>query len=182
MKEKKFTIYQLTFIGLMTAVLCVLSPWSVSIGPIPLSLATMVIYFTVYVIGEWAGTASVCLYILLGVTGLPVFSGGAGGLGKIAGPTGGYIVGYIFMALLGGLFIRLAKRNIWLTMLGWVAATAVLYAIGTAWYIYLTKSTLQHALLLCVYPFLPGDAVKIIAGTLIGKAVHVALVKANILQ
>lgn len=94
MKEKKFTVYQLCFMALMAAVTCILAPLSIPIGPIPISLTNLVVYFTVYVIGLKAGTCSYCLYVLLGVVGLPVFSGYVGGPAKIAGPTGGYITNY----------------------------------------------------------------------------------------
>ena len=110
MKKRKITIYQLCVIAMMTALLCVLAPMSVPIGPVPITLATMVIYFMVYVLGPWMGTCSVCLYIFLGAIGLPVFSGFVGGLGKLAGPTGGYIAGYILMAFVGGIIIK--KLNI----------------------------------------------------------------------
>lgn len=182
MKKRKITIYQLCVIAMMTALLCVLAPMSVPIGPVPITLATMVIYFMVYVLGPWMGTCSVCLYIFLGAIGLPVFSGFAGGLGKLAGPTGGYIAGYILMAFVGGIIIKKAKYNMWAAMLSWVIGTAVLYTFGTAWFMYLTSSALPHAMALCVFPFIPGDIVKIIAGTFIGKTVRTALLKTNVMK
>ncbi len=180
MKEKRDYIYQLTSVALMAAVMCVISPWAVGIGPVPVSLATIAVYLSVYVLGCFYGTASVCLYILIGIAGLPVFSGGRGGLGVIAGPTGGYIVGYIFMALAGGLLMQAVKRRFVPVLLGWAAATAVLYAFGTAWFIALMKVSLTQALVQCVYPFLPGDAAKIVIGTLLGRAVRSRLLKAGI--
>ena len=83
MKSKKVTIYQLTFMAMMAAVTCILGPLSVPIGQIPISLTNLVIYFTVFVLGIWAGTGSYGIYLLLGAVGLPVFSGFAGGLGKL---------------------------------------------------------------------------------------------------
>lgn len=111
MKSKKVTIYQLTFMAMMAAVTCILGPLSVPIGQIPISLTNLVIYFTVFVLGIWAGTGSYGIYLLLGAVGLPVFSGFAGGLGKLLGPTGGYLIGFIFMALIGGAVIELSHRN-----------------------------------------------------------------------
>ena len=111
MKSRKLTIYQITFMALMAAVTCILGPLSVPIGQVPISLTNLVIYFTVYVLGAWAGTGSYCIYLILGAVGLPIFSGFAGGLGKLLGPTGGYLVGFIFMALIGGLVIELAGRG-----------------------------------------------------------------------
>ena len=82
----------MALIGVMAAVTCILGPLSVPIGQIPISLTNLVIYFTVFVLGIWAGTGSYGIYLLLGAVGLPVFSGFAGGLGKLLGPTGGYLI------------------------------------------------------------------------------------------
>ena len=166
MKEKKFTVYQLCFMALMAAVTCILAPLSIPIGPIPISLTNLVVYFTVYVIGLKAGTCSYCLYVLLGVVGLPVFSGYVGGPAKIAGPTGGYIVGFVLMALI----------------IAWIVGTMVDYALGTAWFAYVQHCTVGYALKVCVYPFIVFDLIKIVAATFLGKAVRYALVKAGLLS
>jgi len=182
MKSKKVTIYQLTFMAMMAAVTCILGPLSVPIGQIPISLTNLVIYFTVFVLGIWAGTGSYGIYLLLGAVGLPVFSGFAGGLGKLLGPTGGYLIGFIFMALIGGAVIELSHRNIFLTMLGWVVGTAVAYAFGTVWFVYLMKCSVTYALTVCVYPFIGFDIVKIVIATLLGKTVRYAITKAGLIQ
>ena len=123
MKEKKFTVYQLCFMALMAAVTCILAPLLIPIGPIPISLTNLVVYFTVYVIGLKAGTCSYCLYVLLGVVGLPVFSGYVGGPAKIAGPTGGYIVGFVLMSLIGGYVIEKTNRNMVLVIIAFIVVT-----------------------------------------------------------
>lgn len=181
MKEKKFTINQITFMALMAAVTCVLAPISISIGPIPISFTNLVIYFTVFVLGTKAGTGSYCLYVLLGAVGLPVFSGYAGGLGKIAGPTGGYIVGFIFMALIGGFIMEKSSRKLITTVLGWVLGTAVDYAMGTIWFVFVAKCSVAYALTVCVVPFIVVDLAKIVIGTVVAQRVRVGLLKANII-
>ncbi len=182
MKEKKFTVYQLCFMALMAAVTCILAPLSIPIGPIPISLTNLVVYFTVYVIGLKAGTCSYCLYVLLGVVGLPVFSGYVGGPAKIAGPTGGYIVGFVLMALIGGYVIEKTNRNMVLVIIAWIVGTMVDYALGTAWFAYVQHCTVGYALKVCVYPFIVFDLIKIVAATFLGKAVRYALVKAGLLS
>ena len=172
----------MALIGVMAAVTCILGPLSVPIGQIPISLTNLVIYFTVFVLGIWAGTGSYGIYLLLGAVGLPVFSGFAGGLGKLLGPTGGYLIGFIFMALIGGAVIELSHRNIFLTMLGWVVGTAVAYAFGTVWFVYLMKCSVTYALTVCVYPFIGFDIVKIVIATLLGKTVRYAITKAGFIQ
>ena len=100
MQKKKFSLTQLIFMALMAAVMCIAGPLAVPIGPVPITLTNLVIYIAVGVLGTAQGTISYCLYLLLGMVGLPVFSGYAGGLGKLAGPTGGYLIGFIAMALI----------------------------------------------------------------------------------
>lgn len=178
---KKLTIYNMATCAIMAAVMCVLGPLSLPIGPIPISLLTLAIYLASYVLGAKGTTISVLIYILLGAAGLPVFSGAAGGLAKLAGPTGGYIVGYIFLAFICGLFVQKSKANVLISVIGMIVGTAVLYAFGTVWFIIEMKTDLISALTMCVLPFIVGDLVKIAAASLMGKALRAALTKANLL-
>ena len=181
-EEKKFTVYQLCFMALMAAVTCILAPMSIPIGPIPISLTNLVVYFTVYVIGTKAGVCSYCLYVLLGVVGLPVFSGYVGGPAKIAGPTGGYIIGFVLMGIIGGLFLEKFKRKFVFTAIGWILGTFVDYCLGTVWFVYVAHCSFSYALKVCVYPFIAFDLVKIVIATLLGQAVRYALIKAGLLE
>ena len=78
----------------MTAVICVLAPFSLPIGPVPISLTNLAIYFVLYMLGVKRGTISYLVYLLIGLVGVPVFSGFTSGPGKLFGPTGGYLIGY----------------------------------------------------------------------------------------
>ena len=135
----KNTTYTLVAIALMTAVICVLAPLSLPIGPVPISMATLVLFLSIYVLGWKKATISVCLYILLGLVGVPVFSGFTGGVSKLAGATGGYIVGYIPMVALAG-FLMSKSDKWWLHLLAMVAGEVVLYLIGTVWFCVLRRS------------------------------------------
>ena len=165
---KKLTLREMTVTALMTAMLCVAAPFTIPTGAIPISLATFVIYLAAVILGAKKGSLCVLLYILLGAAGLPVFSGFSGGLGKIAGPTGGYIIGYIFCALIVGLAADLWGRKIRIYPIAMAVGTVVLYAFGTAWYMIQSGNGLAASLSLCVVPFLAGDIVKIIAATGVG--------------
>lgn len=171
---------KLTFMALMAAVLCVLAPISLSVGAVPVSVATFVIYVMVYIIGYKYAVASVGLYILIGLTGLPVFSGYIGGLSRLAGPTGGYIIGYIFMAFVGGCLLEKIGRKYLQAIISYVAATVVLYVFGTIWYVVISGSDMWGALVVCVFPFLIFDFVKIIAGVLVGSKMRNILLKSGI--
>lgn len=180
MKEKTFPTRMLVLTALMAAVLCVLGPLSLSIGPIPLSFATLGIYLLVYLLGWKWGTVSVLVYILLGAAGMPVFSAFSGGLGKLLGPTGGYIVGYLFLALISGLAVERSSRR-WVHFLGMVLGTVVLYALGTAWFCFQGGYTVGDALAKCVWIFIPGDLIKIAVAICVGPLLRQRLEQAKVL-
>ena len=136
-------------------------------GNVPLSLATFAVMLSGALLGMFGGAVSQFVYVLLGAVGVPVFASFSGGLGRIVGPTGGYIIGYIFMALVIGLIVTKTKKKFYIYLLAMVAGTIVCYTLGTAWYVFSTKTALLPALTACVFPFLPGDAIKIILASLI---------------
>ena len=160
-------VKDMTLTALMAAAICLLAPWTVPVGPIPITLATFAIY-TVSPLVSWKhGSTAVFIYLLLGLVGLPVFSGFAGGPQRLVGPTGGYLIGYLPMALIIGLLADRFPRRKWVYPLSMLAGTAALYSLGTAWYLLSTGTPLVPALLACVVPFLPGDGLKIVLASLI---------------
>ena len=172
-------VKDMTLTALMAAAICLLAPWTVPVGPIPVTLATFAIY-TVSPMLSWKhGSAAVFVYLMLGLVGLPVFSGFAGGLHRLVGPTGGYLAAYLPMAMVIGLLTDLAPRRKWLYPLAMVAGTALLYTLGTAWYVLSTGTPLVPALLACVVPFLPGDGLKIVLASLIAYPMRQRLTKAK---
>lgn len=156
------SVKKLTIIGVMAAVMCVLAPWSLQIGTVPITFATLAIYFIGAIIGEKYGTISVVIYILLGLVGLPVFSGFTGGLSRIIGVTGGYIIGYIPCVYVCGVIIKRAVKKFFVYPLAMIVGTIILYIFGTLWYAYQTGNSIAAGLYVCVLPFLPGDVIKII--------------------
>ncbi len=178
---KKSTVFNMTSCALMAALMCVLCPVSVPIGPIPISLSILVILLTVYVLGTWRALVSYTVYLLLGAVGMPVFSGFQGGLAKLAGPTGGYLAGFWLMILVAGIMMEKGKRNLLVTILGMLVGVAIDYAVGTAWFVFQTESTVVHALDVCVYPFIPFDVAKIVIAVLLGSVVYKGLQKAKLL-
>jgi len=178
---KKNNIYFMITCALMAAIMCVFGPMSVPIGPIPVSLTNLVLYFTVFILGLNGTTVSFCVYLLLGLVGLPVFSGGAGGLGKIIGPTGGYLVGFIPMVIIMALIMRKFNYKAIPSFIGMVLGTIVAYVCGTAWFVYSFKCTLAYAMSVCVIPFIPFDIGKMVIAIILGTAVRKALIKANLI-
>lgn len=170
--------YSLVVTALMAAVTCILAPLSIPIGPVPISLTNLAIYLSLYLLDWKKGTLSYLIYLLLGFVGLPVFSGFTGGVSKLAGPTGGYIVGFIPMAILAGIVIDKFK-NRGLQMLGMLVGTAICYALGTAWFCFQAGYTVSAALAVCVIPFIPADICKMLVAMVIGPMIRQRLDKAT---
>lgn len=173
----------LALTGLMAALICILSPlaFPLPFSPVPISMGTLAIYFSVYVLGLKKGSMSVLIYILLGLAGLPVFTGFIGGPGKLFGPTGGYIIGYLFLALICGFFTDKWHGKCQPVVLGMLLGTLVCYLFGTAWLAFQTKISFLSALTAGVLPFLPGDLIKITAAMLLGGTLRKALMRAQLI-
>lgn len=180
--KQKFTTYELAIAALMAAVMCVLGPVSLQIGPIPLSLTNLVVLFSVMLLGTKLGTCSLVVYLLLGAVGLPVFSGYSGSLAKLAGPTGGYLIGFIPMAILAGIVLEKCGRRPLPTIAAMVAGVAVDYIFGTAWFVFQMQCELWYALTVCVFPFLIGDGIKLVLAYVLGGLLRQRLGKAGLLK
>ena len=180
--EKKLTTYQMAVTALMAAVMCVLGPLTVPIGAVPISLANFVICLTAWLLGPKFGTLSVAVYLLIGLVGMPVFSGYGAGLAKLAGPTGGYLVGYLLLALIGGLFIEKSNGNPVVSGIGLVLGDAACYVLGTAWFVFQMQCELGYALSVCVYPFIALDLAKIVVSCIVGALLRKRLVQAGVLK
>ena len=180
-KKEKLQIKQMAIIAIMTAVTCVLAPLSLPIGPVPISLTMLAIFFSLYILGMKKGTLSYVIYLLLGLVGVPVFSGFTSGPAKLFGPTGGYLIGFIPMALVAGWFIdRYAGK--WVQcLLGMVLGTLICYAFGTLWLAYEAGMDFYAALLAGVIPFIPGDLIKMVIAILVAPKIKGQLVKAGAL-
>ena len=157
----------------MAAVICVTAPLSLTVGVVPVTLATFAVMLSGALLGGRYGSLSVLIYLLLGAVGLPVCAGWTPALPRLMGPTGGYLIGYIPLAFICGAVYSAwgrgrggALRYISLAG-GMIMGTAVLYAFGTAWFCVIDSVGAAQALTVCVVPFLPGDAIKIAAVTLI---------------
>lgn len=154
----------MTLTALFAAFMCIVSPWTVPIGAVPISLGTFAVYLCAGTLGWKKGGAATAIYLLLGLVGLPVFTGFSGGVQKLAGPTGGYLAAYILLAVISGAVYDKFKK-LWAYPVGMVLGTAVLYTFGTAWFCIMNGSGVAAAIMTCVVPFLVGDAIKIACAT-----------------
>ncbi len=179
--SRRIDTKSITIIGLMAAVTCIMGPLSLAIpvSPVPISLTNLAVYFAIYVLGMKRGTASYLIYLLIGLVGVPVFSSFTSGPAKLLGPTGGYLIGFIFMALICGFFIDKWNNRL-INFVGMVLGTIVCYGFGTAWLAYQASMGFGAALAAGVIPFIPGDLTKIVIALLVGPEVRKRLRKAGL--
>ena len=164
----KLQVRDLADIGLFAALMAVCAWISIPAPPplIPFTLQTMGVFLAVGLLGGKRGTIAVLVYILLGAVGAPVFAGFRGGMGSLTGLAGGYILGFLFTALVMWAMERLPGRRTWVLGASMVLGLAACYAFGTVWYmaVYAQRGesiTLGAVLAVCVAPFLIPDGVKI---------------------
>ena len=171
---------QITLIGLMTAVICILGPLSIPLpfSPVPITLTNLAIFFAIYLLKIKGGTICLLVSLCLGTAGLPVFSSFSGGLGKLAGPTGGYLIGFIFLALIQGFLMKAFPGKNTAAVIGMILGMAVCYLFGTAWLAIQMGLTFPAALSIGVLPYLPGDGVKIIIAAIAGPKLRTAVQRA----
>lgn len=159
---KKSRIISLVQIPMMT-VITVLCAWICLPMPVPITLQTFAIYMSLLLLGGKRGLCSILLYISLGAVGLPVFSGFSGGVGHLLSPSGGYIWGFIICAVFYILTEKYANKSRFSKTLFLFLGTLLCYSAGTLWFILSVKnvSALLHTLILCVFPFIFPDYLKI---------------------
>lgn len=148
--------------ALFAAVCAVFSQITIPIQPVPITLGTFAALMAGGFLGKRYGFLSIVLYLLLGMAGVPVFSLMRAGFSVIAGPSGGFIVGFAAMAFVTGLagekFDYSFRGMIFASILG----TAACYIMGLAWFMFLTGTGLWASMVMCMFPFLPGDLLKVL--------------------
>lgn len=171
MQTKKMKTLDMVYIALFACLMAICS-WISIPGEVPFTLQTMGVFLAIGLLGGKRGTLAVLVYILMGVVGLPVFSGFSGGIGKLVGVTGGYIVGFLASALVMWAMEALLGKKKWALVLSMVIGLLVCYAFGTAWFMVLYTSskgaiTLGAVLGMCVIPYIIPDVIKIAVALLL---------------
>lgn len=161
----------MVYIGVFAAVIAVCS-WIHVPAAVPFTLQTFAVCCAAGLLGLKRGVLSVAAYILLGLIGLPVFSGFSGGPAALFGPTGGYIIGFVFTALIIGAWTKARPKSGATRTLSMACGVAVCYAFGTAWYMLFNKIngsdiSFWAAFSACVLPFIVPDIVKICCASFI---------------
>lgn len=170
MNQRSTRTYQMVVIALMAAITCIVGPFSVPLPftLVPISLTNLVIYLCAYLLPAGACTMSYVLYLLIGLVGLPVFSGFTGGASKLAGPTGGYLIGFILTAACSSYIIHKFEQKIYMHIIGMAAGLFFAYLFGTIMFSIQQNMSFVASLSVCVVPFLVGDVLKITVAVLVG--------------
>ena len=165
--SSRHAVRDLVYIAMFAALIAVCSVISIPLGEVPFTLQTFGVCLAAAMLGWKRGTLSVIIYILLGAVGLPVFAGLKGGVGVLAGPTGGYIVGFILTALVVGFAAQRSDRRALPLAFSMAVGVLLCYAVGAVWFMSVTRRGILEALTLCILPYLLPDSVKIAAAVLL---------------
>ena len=178
-KPRQKMLSRICVVALFSALICILSPLAIPIGPIPISLSLVAVFLSVMLLGVWGSLSAVAVYLMLGAMGLPVFSGGMAGLGVLLGPTGGYIWSYLPICLLCGWLYRTLffsrpnkERGFFKLLWGIVCGLPGLllcYLLGTLQYMLVASISFWSALAVCVIPFVGFDLLKLALVAFLGE-------------
>ncbi len=130
--------------------------------PVPITMQVLFVLLAGLMLGKRYGTLSVLLYIVAGIMGVPLFAGAAGGVARILGPTGGYLLGFLLAPYIVSLLYHKLRQGFLALVLSLYAGLFVIYACGVIHLALMLNITFHKALQAGVYPFILGDTVKII--------------------
>ncbi len=173
--SSKNRIKSIVLVSLFTAMIAVCSFVSVP-SAVPFTLQTLGIFTALTVLGGKRGTICIALYIFIGLTGVPVFSGFSGGLGHLSGATGGFILGFIPSGLCYWIITKILGNKTAVKVTGLVTGLLTCYVFGTLWYtaFYLkafNPSDFLTTLKVCVLPFIIPDTVKLCIAIIIDRKI-----------
>jgi len=165
MPSNKNKTRDIVFIALFAVLMAVCS-WISIPTAIPITMQTFAVFLTLNFLGGKKGTVSVCIYLLLGLIGLPVYANFTSGIGMLMGTTGGYMIGWVFSGLVMWLLEKLLGRKLWAQAVSMLIGLVVCYIAGTAWFMVVYAQNtgpvgFWTALLWCVVPFVVPDLAKL---------------------
>lgn len=165
-KKSKFSILELVYIAMFAALMAVCS-WISVPTTVPFTMQTFAMYTAVLMLGGKRGFFAILTYLLLGIAGVPVFAGFSSGIGAVLGSTGGYMVGFLLIALIYHAAETLLGDKTWVSIAALILGTVVMYAFGTAWFMFVYMRdngaiSIGTALAWCVWPFIVPGTLKMI--------------------
>lgn len=173
--------YDMAYIAVFIVLIAICSWISIPMT-VPFTMQTFAIFLAVTVLGGKRGTLAVAVYVLMGAIGIPVFAEFSGGIGVLMRSTGGYLIGFIFTALIMWLMESLLGRKVWVQAVSMVMGMFTYYAVGTVWFMLVYMRTtgsvgLMTVLGWCVFPFIVPDIVKLALALSLGNTLRGPLEK-----
>ena len=173
MTQPKSKIQNLCMIGLMTAVIIVMAQIYLPLpSGIPMTFQTLGIMLAGMVLGAKKGTYATCIYIMVGLVGIPVFAGFTGGYQCLVSPTGGFILSFPALAYLSGIAVKYHKRFKGSVLLFLTLGNLINICCGTIMFCIITGANIIAGLTTCVLPFLPITFIKIIIASIVGISIR----------
>lgn len=170
---KKKNTLTITQTSLMTALIAVTAQISLPIFAVPMTLQTFAVCLAGFFLGQYYGTVSVLIYLALGAVGMPVFAGWQGSLGTLAGPTGGFLVGFLPLVFLCGIP---TKSKLLASILPYTGLF-LCHLLGIFWFSYSMGNTLATAFLIVSAPYLFKDIISCFLAKILSKKLQYALYK-----
>ncbi len=169
MERSAFKTAELAYIALGAALITVCA-WITVPFTVPFTMQIFAVFLSLILLGGRNGTIAVCVYLLLGAIGIPVFSGGKGGFSVLIGPTGGYLFGMLLIGAVYWIGTKLFGKKLWVEIALLVFGLLLCYAFGTVWFSALNpEKGFAASLLVCVVPFLLPDSVKLALALVFGR-------------
>lgn len=179
MKSKNKVFFLLAVIALFAAIICIGCIIKIPIGPVPIVLQNGLCILTALILGSYLGGIPTALFLVAGLIGLPVYSGGTSGIAVWAGPTGGFLPGYLIGAIIAGFIAGKPsiseKKFSWKMLikltLAMTVGMVILYVPGIFWFSHWAQtagkvpadgSAFAYTMGACVLPYIPGDILKIV--------------------
>lgn len=168
MNQTKQTVYTALFVALIACGAFI----SIPIGPVPIVLQNMFVLLAGLILGPVWGLGCIGAYLLIGLAGLPVFAGGTAGMGKLFGPTGGYLLGYLPAVYVTGMISKTMKETTAGDLTALAAGSLIVYGAGVPWLKFAFSMPWPKAFAAGMFPFLIGDALKVAAAAFIAKKIR----------
>lgn len=166
----RITLREQVTAAIFAAIIAILSQFTLTlpVTVVPFTLQTFIIGLTVTILGTRTGTWAIGIYLLIGLIGMPVFASGGSGLHTLFGPTGGFLLGFLFNGLVTGGLLEKLGRTYWSAIIANLAGAAVVLLFGALWLQFSTSITFNAALQAAVIPFLIPGLLKGVAAAIIG--------------
>ncbi len=174
---KKKTLFNFILAAIFAAIIAVLSQIAIPISEVPMTLQTFAVALAAYSLGTKFSALSVGVYLAIGAVGVPVFANFKGGLSCFAGPTGGFLIGFIFMAVLCSIAINI--KNIVLKILVSAAGLIACHIFGVVWFMIALGRGLWDSFLIASAPYLIKDVVSLILAYFISISIRKGINKIN---